>query len=33
MGDVSDDLARERGDKRGQIQQELAAREDVDEEV
>ena len=29
MGDVSDDLARERGDKRGQIQQELAAREDA----
>jgi small-conductance mechanosensitive channel len=29
MGDVSDDLARERGDKRGQIQQELTTREDA----
>jgi small-conductance mechanosensitive channel len=29
MGDVSDDLARERGDKRAQIQQELTAREDA----
>lgn len=28
MGDVSDDLARERGDKRAQIQQELTAREE-----
>ena len=28
MGDVSDDLARERGDKRSQIQQELTTRED-----
>jgi len=29
MEDVSDDLARERGDTRGQIQQELAVREDA----
>jgi small-conductance mechanosensitive channel len=29
MEDVSDDLSRERGDKRGQIQQELTAREDA----